>query len=171
MRVNFVETNVPSANSSYDPYYSFYYTAEVMASREESIPWLKLREDTRIYFNDSTGVTFDLICNEAGVISSIAFRQKLVPGEQYPELDLLLPVPERTLLGVVANLENEQYDIELIQPLLLRSPTYGDAILVLLDERLPTNWYPISTSAFVGTDTQSNATAFLFFNMEFTPTE
>jgi len=171
MRVNLVETNVPSANSSYDPYYSFYYTAEVMASREESIPWLKLREDTRIYFNDSAGVTFDLICNEAGVISSIAFRQKLVPGEQYPELDLLLPVPERTLLGVVANLEIEQYDIELIQPLLLRSPTYGDAILVLLDERLPTNWYPISTSAFVGTDTQSNATAFLFFNMEFTPTE
>ena len=75
------------------------------------------------------------------------------------------------MLGVVANLEIEQYDIELIQPLLLRSPTYGDAILVLLDERLPTNWYPISTSAFVGTDTQSNATAFLFFNMEFTPTE
>lgn len=171
MRVNLVETNVPSANSSYDPYYSFYYSAEVMASREESIPWLKLREDARIYFNDSTGVTFDLICNEAGVISSIAFRQKLVPGELYPEFDHLLPVPEKTLLGVVANPEIEAYDIELIRPLHVKSPIYGDAILVLLDELVPKNWYPISKSAFIGTDKQSNATAFLFFNMEFTPIE
>lgn len=168
MHINLIESDVPGANSAYDSYHCFYYNAEVRASSAGSIPWLKLREDTRIYFNDSTGVTFDLICNEAGIISSIAFRQKLVPGELYPEFDHLLPVPEKTLLGVVVNLEIEKYDIELIQPLLLSSPTYGDAILVLLGELLPKNWYPISKSAFIGTDMENKATAFLFFNVEFT---
>lgn len=105
------------------------------------------------------------------MFSSIAFRQKAVPGQTYPEFDHLLPVSEKNLLAVVSNPEIEEYDIELIRPLLLKSPRYGDAILVLLDELSPKSWYPISKSAFIGTDRENNATAFLFFNIEFMPAE
>jgi len=171
MRVNLIENDVPVASCAYDTYHCFYYNAEVPASGAESLPWLTFREDARIYFNDRDGVAFDVIFNGAGIISSIAFRQKLVPGEYDPELDNLLPVPARGLLGAVANADIEQYEIESIRPLHLRSTIYGDVILVLIDEFLPKNWYPISNSAFVGTNEENNATAFLFFNIDFTPPE
>lgn len=171
MRINLTENEIPDASCAYDTFHCFYYNAEVPASGTESLPWLTLREDARIYFNDSAGVTFDVICNGAGVISSIAFRQKLVPGEYYPEFDNLLPVPARRLLGAVAHPDIEQYEIESIRPLHLKSTIYGDVILVLMDALLPKNWYPISSSAFVGTDEENNATAFLFFNIDFTPPE
>ena len=171
MRVNLVENEAPHANSAYDPYYCFYYDAKVADTGVAAIPWLHLREDSRIYLNDRAGITFDLICNKAGMISSIAFRREIIPGQWCPEFDHLLPVPETALLAVVANPDIEAYAIESIRPMLLQSPKYGNVILVSLDALSPTRWHPISRSAFIGVDDAGNATAFLFFDVQFSSAE
>ncbi len=170
MRVNLVEREAPNATSAYDPYYCFYYVADVNTV-SAPLPWLRLHENNRIYFNDHAGMTFDLICNDAGIISSIAFRQPIIPGQWYPEFDHLLPVPEKTLLAAVTDPAIEEYDIESIRTTLLTSPKYGNAILVLLDALSPTHWHPISRSAFIGIDGENNATAFLFFDIQWSPIE
>lgn len=156
-----VSRTAADASSAYDSYYSFYYTAPGVTVGARDVAGFLIRDDHRIWLEDEAGEILDIICNGAGEIASIAFRQEI---SQPPAGASLPPLPAAggAEIAVIDDPEQEQHRVRRVAASFIAAPDGGEAVLVSVAEDRITSWRPISKSAFVGLDEGLNVAAFLF---------
>lgn len=168
MKIRISNDISPINNISYDSYYNFYlYNSE--PSDDTNIEnLLHIRNDLRIYIQDDAGNCVDIVCNTAGAISSIAFRQEL---SQLPSGSLQRQIPGpsgEARMAVIADPHVEKHEVDRIAASCETLKNGRGVILLSLSDDRNVAWHPISNSAWVGVDDDMTVIAFLFSDTKFT---
>ncbi|WP_139824532.1 hypothetical protein [Paracoccus sp. J56] len=166
MRVELTEEPLPCAKSTYDRYYSFYYTANHVWHSEKIHTLFNLRDDFKIIIQDSLGEVIDIICTDFGKITSVAFRNKIDISYEFSRKPVVENV-DRSRLALVDGYCEGNYNVDIIKTTAFPRQDGKIDILLSFSKQQDETWFPISKSAFVSVDENMEAVSFLFVGVEY----